>query len=218
MHTLDKIDYEAFRENRKIFVGFSDETALEIAIFERAGVITFHGPMVGCRFNYRETEAFDNLFDVLMNPRPQTELKNIDDASSFKTYKSGEALGEVIGGNLCLIQCLIGTPYEPDWEDKILFFEEIRESACTIHRTLWHLKLTVSLDKLAGIIIGTITPVEGETEDKLLSACFDVIKDLKIPIVYNVYAGHIKNPLTVPISAKIKISDNKIYIVQQTID
>ena len=58
MHTLDRIDYNAFRANRKIFVGFSDQTAIELAILEKAGVITFHGPMVGADINYNENKTF----------------------------------------------------------------------------------------------------------------------------------------------------------------
>lgn len=218
MHILDKINYELFRENRKIFVGFSDETALELALFEKAGVITFHGPMVGTSLNYQETKTFDNLFDMLMNPKSKVELKNIDDNSPFKAYKFGETTGEIFGGNMCLIQCLIGTPYEPDYKNKILFFEEVEEDDYRIHRILWQLKLAGRLDEISGIVIGNLIPVNGKTEENLLKACFDVCKDLRIPIVYNVHAGHIKNPLTLPIGAKIKILNNNIYIVQQIVN
>lgn len=219
MHILDKIDYEAYRENRKIFVGFSDETVIELAILEKAGVITFHGPMVGTSFNFGQTKTFDNLFDMLMNPQQETELKNIDDESSFRVYKSGEAQGEIFGGNLCLIGCLIGTPYEPDYKDKILFFEEIQEDDYRIHRALWQLKLAGRLDELCGIIIGKLTPNpnENETEENLLNACFDVFKDLNIPVLYNVHAGHINNPLTIPIGAKIKISANNIIVTEAVV-
>lgn len=212
MHTLDKIDYKAFRENKKIFVGFSDETAVELAIFEKAGVITFHGPMVGASLNYKETKTFDNLFEILMNPKPQIELYNIDDDSPFKAYKLGVCEAQVFGGNMCLIQCLIGTPYEPSYKDKILFFEEIEENDYRIHRILWQLKLAGRLDDLAGIIIGTITPAQGETEEGLLKACFDVIKDLEVPIIYNFHAGHIKNPLTLPIGATLTIEGERVIV------
>jgi muramoyltetrapeptide carboxypeptidase len=212
MHILDKIDYEAVRENIKIVVGFSDETALELAILEKAGVITFHGPMIGASLNFKEKLCFDNLFDMLMTPKDETELHNIDDGSQFKVYKSGKCEAQVFGGNMCLIQCLIGTPYEPSYEGKILFFEEIEENDYRIHRVLWQLKLAERLDDLAGIIIGTITPAEGETEEGLLKACFDVVKDLEIPIIYNFHAGHIKNPLTLPIGSTLKIENEKVIV------
>ena len=217
MQILDKIDYEEFRKNRKIFVGFSDATAVELAIFEKSGVITFHGPMVGASLNWQETVCFDNLFDMLMTPqKTETELRNIDDDTLFKAHESGKCLGEceayVFGGNMCLVQSLIGTPYEPSYKDKILFLEEIEENDYRIHRILWQLKLAGRLDELKGIIIGKLIPVKGETEERLLKACFDVIKDLKIPIIYNFHAGHIKNPLTLPIGAKLKINGEKVVV------
>lgn len=217
MQILDKIDYEEFRKNRKIFVGFSDETAIELAIFEKSGVITFHGPMVGASLNWKETVCFDNLFDMLMTPRAETELRNIDDDSLFKAHESGKCEARVFGGNMCLVQSLIGTPYEPSYKGKILFFEEIEENAYRIHRMLWQLKLAGRLDELEGIIIGKLIPVKGETEERLLNTCFDVIKNLKIPIIYNFYAGHIKNPLTLPIGAKLKINGEKVIVTDQVV-
>jgi muramoyltetrapeptide carboxypeptidase len=97
MHILDKIDYEAFRENKKIFVGYSDITAISSAIFEKSGVVTFHGPMMGKEPNWKETLCFDNLFDMLMNPKQQTELCNIDDNTPFKAFKSGKCEAQVFG-------------------------------------------------------------------------------------------------------------------------
>ncbi|MDR0404873.1 MAG: LD-carboxypeptidase [Oscillospiraceae bacterium] len=218
MHLLDKIDYEAFRENRKIFVGYSDITAISSAIFEKSGIVTFHGPMMGKEPNWKETLCFNNLFDMLMNPKPQTELYNIDDNTPFKVFKSGNCEAQVFGGNMCLIQCLIGTQYEPSYKDKILFFEEIEENDYRVHRILWQLKLAGRLNEISGIIIGAITPNEGETEEGLLNACFDVMKDLKIPVIYNFHSGHIPNPLTLPIGAKLQIKNEKIIIAQPIVE
>ena len=218
VQVLDKIDYMAFRENKKIFVGFSDETAIESAIFEKSGVVTFHGPMIGCAINYKETKCFDNLFDMLMNPRAKIELCNIDDNSLFKVFKPGKCESQVFGGNMCLIQSLVGTPYEPSYKNKILFFEEVEEDDYRIHRILWQLKLAGRLDEVAGIIIGTLVPLEGGTERGLLNACFDVLKDLDIPIIYNFHSGHISNPLTLPIGAILQIENEKVTIMQPVVE
>ncbi|MDR2073901.1 MAG: LD-carboxypeptidase [Oscillospiraceae bacterium] len=217
MHLLDKIDYEAFRENRKIFVGFSDVIAIQSAILEKAGVMTFHAPMLGATYNCQETICFDNLFDILMNPKEKFELYNIDDNTKFKALKSDTCEGRIFGGTLSLVQCLMGTPYEPDWKDKILFFDDLGENAYRIHRTLWHFKLDGRLDKLAGIIIGTLTPEKGETEEELLESCFDMFKDLKIPVIYNFHAGHIKNPLTIPVGANLQIEDEKVMVIEPVV-
>ncbi len=203
-HILDKINYEKFRENRKIFVGFSDETAIEMALFEKSGIVTFHGPMVGATLNYQEEKTFDNLFDILMNVKSEFELENIDDDSEFKLYKNNKNIvveGEVIGGNLCLVQSLIGTPYEPDYENKILFFEEVDEYDYAIHRILWQLKLSGKLNKISGIIIGSLTHSSSKvSEDHLLNVCFDVLEKFDIPIIYNF---HIEN--------------NKVFVTQNVV-
>ena len=108
--------------------------------------------------------CFDNLFAMLMNPKLETELYNIDDATPFKIFKEGTCMAQVFGGNMCLIQSLIGTPYELSYKNKILFFEEVKEYAYRIHRMLWQLKLAGKLNELVGIIIGTLTPVCRETQ------------------------------------------------------
>lgn len=216
MHTLDKLDYNAFRANRKIFVGFSDQTAIELAIFEKAGVITFHGPMVGADINHNESKTFDYLFAMLMNPKSTTTLFNIDDNSAFRSYKNGTCEGQVIGGNLSLIQCMVGTSYEPNYKNKILFFEEVKEHDYKLHRMLWHLKLSGKLKDVSGIIIGSLTPIAG-SESRLQRACFDVFRDLNVPIIYNVHAGHIKNPLTMPIGAKLKIQNNQLTVMEPVV-
>ena len=115
------------------------------------------------------------------------------------------------------MQCLIGTPYEPSWKGKILYFDDLGENAYRIHRTLQHFKLTGKLDELAGIIIGTLTPEKGETEEELLESCFDMFKDLKIPIIYNFHAGHLRNPLTLPIGATLQIENEKVTVIQPVV-
>lgn len=117
-----KIDFDAFREKKPIFVGFSDGTALMVPLFEKSGSVTFHGPMVGASINWERKKTFDVLFDLLMNSKPATKLINIDDNSPFKVFKEGTAEGRVVGGNLWENQRLMGTPYEIDLTDKILFF------------------------------------------------------------------------------------------------
>lgn len=211
MQTLDKIDYDSFRQNNKIFVGFSDETAAELAILKKSGVITFHGPLLGSTLNYKKDKTFDNLIQILTNSQDKTEIYNIDDNSSFKSFNGKSGSGEICGGNLCLMQCLMGTQYCPDYENKILFFEETEGSAHGIHRILWQFKLAGILDKLSGVVIGTFSK---SNQEAMLEACFDVLKEYDFPILYNVHAGHIENPLTIPIGAKATIQNNKLIIDQ----
>ena len=211
MQTLDKIDYYAFRQSNKIFVGFSDETAAELAILKKSRAITFHGPLLGSTLNYKKEKTLDNLIQLLTNPRDKTEIYNIDDYSQFKSYNGKSGSGEICGGNLCLMQCLVGTKYCPDYENKILFFEETEGSVHGIHRILWQFKLAGILDKISGVVIGTFSK---SNEEAMLEACFDVLKEYDFPIIYNVHAGHTENPLTIPIGARATIEDNKLIIEQ----
>lgn len=217
IHTIDKIDFDAFRERKPIFVGFSDETALMVPLFEKSGIVTFHGPMIGASINWEQEKTFDVLFDMLMNSKPATKLINIDDNSPFKVFKEGTAEGRVVGGNLWEIQHLMGTPYEIDLTDKILFFEEVNEEEpYRIHSALWQIKLNKNFDKVKGIVMGALTSETGQ-EEALLNAAFDVFKEVDVPIVYNVHAGHLTNPLTIPIGANLRIDENELTITEAVV-
>ena len=151
---------------------------------------------------------------IVKSFRPDEHIDIYSFAKAFTTFisfngKNGS--GEICGGNLCLMQCLMGTPYCPDYENKILFFEETEGSAHGIHRILWQFKLAGILDKLSGVVIGTFSK---SNQEAMLEACFDVLKEYDFPILYNVHAGHIENPLTIPIGARATIQKDKLIIDQ----
>lgn len=215
MHLLDKIDYATFRKNKPIFVGYSDVTAMHIAIFQQAGVVTFHGPMLVS--NADQDKAFEVLFEQLMNPQEETVLKNIDE-TEFLVFHEGTAEGEVVGGNMVLISSLMGTDDEIDLKDKILFIEEIGEAPYKLHIILWQLKLAGKLEDLSGIMIGDIYQCDDEEVNSGLGAIFRVFRTLHIPIVYHVHAGHAPDPLTIPLGARVKIEGNKIIVKQKVVN
>ena len=130
---LDKIDYKKFRENHPIFIGFSDITAMHVALNQKSRVLTYHGPMTAS--NKEDTESFEKLFEMLKEPKEKMELTNID-GSSFEIFKEGTAEGQLIGGNMTLISSLMGTKYEIDTENKVLFLEEIDEPTYKLDRIL----------------------------------------------------------------------------------
>ncbi|MCL2003094.1 MAG: LD-carboxypeptidase [Oscillospiraceae bacterium] len=216
MHLLPLIDYEALRRNRPIIVGYSDITAMQIAILQNAGLVTFHGPMLSS--NYGQDEAFDWLFDMLMNPSDEFPLKNID-GTEFSVINEGTAEGIVVGGNLTLISVLMGTEYELDLKDKVLFIEELNEAPYKLHRYIWQLKLAGKLDDAAAIVIGDILP-DREYDDPEISlkVIFEALKDVTVPILYNVRAGHGANPFTIPIGATVRIEGNEITVAQSVVE
>ena len=216
MHLLPFIDYEALRRNRPIVVGYSDITALQTAILQNAGLVTFHGPMLSS--NYGQEESFDLLFKLLEEPKESFPLRNLE-GTEFSAINSGIAEGIVVGGNMTLISVLMGTPYEPDFKDKILFIEEVGEAPYKLHRYMSQLKLSGKLDGAAAIVIGDISPDrEYDDPDISLKVILEVLKDVKVPIVYNVRAGHDENPITIPIGAAVKIEGRSITVTQKVVE
>ncbi|MCL2108437.1 MAG: LD-carboxypeptidase [Oscillospiraceae bacterium] len=211
-HLLQNLDYDAIRQNRPIIVGYSDITAMQTAILQNSGLVTFHGPMLSS--NFGQEASFDVLFDMLMNklaePELEFALENIN-GTSFEVVNSGVAEGVIVGGNMTLISALMGTPYELDVKDKILFIEELDEWPYRLHSYIWQLKLSGKLDQAAAIVIGDILPTPPESH---LATILEALKDVTVPILYNVRAGHDTNPLTIPIGATVKIDGATMKVVR----
>ena len=215
MHLLRNIDYEALRRNRPIIVGYSDITALHAAIFKKAGLVTFHGPMLSS--NHGQEESFDLLFDLLMKPAPGFPVKNLD-GTAFSVINEGPAEGLILGGNLTLISTLMGTEYEFDLKDKILFIEDLDEAPYRLHRYMWQLKLAGKLDEAAAVLIGDILPDEEYDDPEIsLKVVLEALKEVGAPILYNVRAGHAENPLTIPMGARVRIDGREVRVMEEVV-
>ncbi len=145
---LDKIDYKIIKNHPKIFVGYSDISAIQLAIFYKAGLITFAGPMPGVDF-YDEVSPFteEMFWKLLTSPKKFGRFNNPDN-ENILSLNSGSASGRVVGGNLSVISGLIGTEYLPDLKDKILLIEEIGEMPYRIDRMLNQFRLSKMLMEL----------------------------------------------------------------------
>jgi muramoyltetrapeptide carboxypeptidase len=207
-HLLDRIDYDLIRRNPKIFLGYSDITAMHLAINKNSRLVTFHGPVVLSRFtDYTQQNFRKALFDTkplgkLTNPTDSSELRP---SHSLRIVRAGRATGQLTGGNLSLICATLGTPYEIDTRGKILFLEDVGEQAYSIDRMLTQLRLAGKLDQAAGVIWGECDdcgPTDfqpstvlsfnvGEVVDNILGA-------LKIPVLSGMTIGHTSDQLTLP--------------------
>ncbi len=207
---IDKIDYKLISEHPKLFIGFSDVTALLNNINQKANVPTIHGLTGNCvvekkcdrksRRNY-----FDNIFGI-----NEKVLKNRDD--SCRIIHSGLVEAELVGGNLTLITTLLGTSYEIDMKGKILFIEDVHEEVYKIDRYLSSLRLAGKLNEVAGIICGYFTDADGDSmREKSISYLLrEYFKDLNCPIIYNFQCGHDYPYITLPIGLKVRLdADNK---------
>jgi muramoyltetrapeptide carboxypeptidase len=206
---LDRIDYDLIRRNPKIFLGFSDITALHLAIHKRAGLVTFHGPNVASGFsNYTQQHFRRALFETtpigkVTNPPETNELRP---NHSLRAIRPGTASGPLVGGNLSLVVATMGTPYEIETRGKILFIEDVGEEAYSIDRMLTQLRLAGKFEQAAGVIFGECagcgpgdfqpsmaSPYSlGETLDNILS-------QLKIPVLNGLTIGHTTDQLTLPL-------------------
>lgn len=215
---LDRLDYEAIKRNRPIFVGYSDITAMLTAITQKTGLVTFHGPMLASNFD--QPKSFDFLFDILSNPKDHIDLEKNIDGSKFISLNDKCGEGQLIGGNLTLISYNMGTPFEIDTKDKILYLEEIGEAPYRIHGMLTQLKLSGKLQQANGIIIGKLTECDYKNcPNSGINTVLDFLKSLNldIPIIYNINAGHQPDPITMPIGANIRIYGNKITILEPVV-
>jgi muramoyltetrapeptide carboxypeptidase len=202
---LPHIDYSLIAKNPKIFVGYSDITALQTAIFNATGLITFYGPMMASDFGKGLAHyKIKNFFDLLTETQQPIELKNPPSKKMLTLYP-GNAEGQLAGGCLSVVVAGLGTDYEIDTKDKILFFEDIDEQPHRIDRYLTQLIQTGKLQQAKGLIFGTFTKCEYLTKDnyfkfgvKLLDLIKERIAPLGIPTIYGLQFGHVTNKLTIP--------------------
>jgi muramoyltetrapeptide carboxypeptidase len=206
---LDKINYELIRKNPKIFVGFSEITALQMAFLRKANLITFAGPMVIPNFSqvvspYTE----ENFWRMIFSNKKPGKLK-LPEHKKFSKINSGIVSGRIVGGNLAVFTSLIGTAYLPNLIDKILLLEDISEPPYKIDRMLNQLRLSRVFNKIKGIIIGSFIDCnELDKKKKTLTleeVWNDYLTNIKIPILYSFPHGHTMDMYTAPIGTRVKI-------------
>ena len=152
---LDKIDYKIIRNNPKIFVGFSEITALQMAFLQKANLITFAGPMVVPNFSKEvSTYTEENFWRMITSTKKLGKVK-LPELDKLPSLNSGIAAGRLVGGNLAVFVSLLGTKYLPDLNNKILFLEDINEPPYKIDRMFNQLRLNKVFKKVKGIILGS---------------------------------------------------------------
>lgn len=213
---LDKINYSIIKKNPKIFVGYSDITALQLSIFKRTGLITFAGPMVAVDF-FSDVDSFteENFWKILTSSKKIGKLVN-PNSEPFYSINPGRCDGKLLGGNLTIISSLLGTKYLPEFKNSILFMEEINEKPYRIDRMFNQLRLANVFDSVKGIVLGRFVDCyeKDSTKNsfKLNEVIFEYFDKLKIPVLYNVKHGHIKQNLTLPIGVNTKLNASRNFI------
>ncbi len=215
---LDKINFGLIKRNPKIFVGYSDITALQMAFLKKTGLVTFAGPMLAVDFWKDEVDTFteEYFWKMVTSTKKIGKLQNPDN-ENFYTLTKGRGEGKLIGGNLSLINSLLGTPYQPEFKNSVLLLEEIGEEPYSVDRMFYQLKYaTNGFKDIKGIIIGRFVDCYIKDKEDPSLTLNDVISDyfggLKIPVIYNVKHGHIEQNLTIPWGLKIKMNASRNFI------
>lgn len=213
---LEHVDLKSIFANPKIFVGYSDITIL-LQAFSNGGFATFHGPMPAidlARANYKF--ALENLLKAITSPQPLGRLHNPRKLGPFKKYHGGRASGIITGGNISLLQKLIGTKFMPSFKNKIVFLEDTLEEPYRIDGYLGHLFASTDIARAAGFIFGEWVNVKITRRNYPSLTLDQVIDDyfgkLKVPILTNVACGHGRQNLTIPLGVKAKVDADKKVI------
>lgn len=216
-YLLEKLDYGMFAMRPKILLGCSDITSLLTAIHDRTGLIGFHGPMVA-------KDIADGTFDEASWKNALQGAANWQiQTAGLEVLRTGKAAGRLYGGCLSMLVASLGTPYEIQTQDTILFIEDIGEKPFRIDRMLVQLRLAGKLEKVRGFVFGEMldcAPPKGETYT-LQQVIMRVLEPYNVPIVYGLKSGHVTSGnITLPIGVQAELeaegADVSLRILEAT--
>ena len=207
-YLLDQIDIDVIRRNPKIFVGYSDVTTLMTWFMDQANLVTFHGPMVAKDFAVADgvqVESFQlavggaDVSEITFSGGPEPEVKSI---------RTGDCEGILYGGCLSMLVASLGTPYEIDTGNTVLFIEDLATKPYQVDRMFMHLKLAGKLESVRGIIFGEMLdcapPGSAYTLETVIRR---LVADLSIPVIYGLRSGHVsRRNMTLPLGIRVALS------------
>ena len=213
MRLLDMLDYETIRAHPKVFVGYSDITALHISIGQLTGLVTFHGPMVAADMG-KALPAYTaaSFLRAVTLAEPAGEIENPPLTGQTVTLAPGRAEGCLTGGNLSIIAATLGTPYEIDTQGKILCLEEVGEEPYRLDRMLTQLLLAGKLQAAAGIAVAVCSGCDagdasgGSVQEVLV----DRLCGLGKPVLTQLYFGHTPEKATLPLGVAARLDCDSI--------
>ena len=205
---LDRIDYDLIAANPKILVGYSDITALSLAVFARTGLVNFSGPMIATELYAPSAYTEEHFWGMLTEPAYSRSLMNFPD-HQVRCLKPGTTSGRLIGGNLSVLSSMIGTPYLPSFRGSLLFAEDINEPAYRIDRMLSHLFNAGLIQKCRGIMFGQFCRNPSDVNhdyrfDKMFTYYANRMAE-GTPVMTGLSYGHIQELMTIPVGAKCRL-------------
>ncbi len=206
---LSRVDYRELKANPKIIVGYSDITALQMAVFCKIGLVSFSGPMSGVEmWNVIDPYTEEQFWRSITSSKPIGALENPAEEPTL-TLREGKGSGLLLGGNLSLLISLMGTPYLPRLRDAVLILEDVDEAPHRIDRMLAQLKNAGVLRNLSALLLGKFTDCNPSdptkphlTVDQVLREAADSVA---CPVIANVQYGHIPKKLTIPFGLRTTV-------------
>jgi muramoyltetrapeptide carboxypeptidase len=194
---VDGIDLAAVRADPKLVVGFSDITAVQLALWRGARLGSVHGPTPR-RLAQLAPECAESMRRAVMTADPVVIAS--DPAEETAPVRvPGTAGGILLGGNLCLVAASLGTPDMPDLTGAILLMEDVQEPPYKVDRMLTHLRRAGALDRVAGIAVGQFTECADEWPVSIVDVLTERLGDLGVPVLGGLPIGHGSGQLTVPV-------------------
>ena len=201
LRILDRLDYDTIARKPKIFMGFSDITALLTVLFDRCGLVTFHGPVVTSLADAPELTV-RSLFQTVTSDG-KLETKVFDGT----TIHPGVASGTLGGGNLATLCHLVGTPFVPKFAGKILFLEDRAEPPYKIDRMLMQMKLAGCFEGITGIVLGSF--LDCGSIEEIFGIINNIFKDTTVPILGGMDSGHGSLNLTLPMGLEATLDADR---------
>jgi muramoyltetrapeptide carboxypeptidase len=215
---LPLLDYRVIRANPKIFIGYSDITSLHCAFLAESNLISFHGPMLNSDFVKKDFPDFTlvSFLKTLMQPTAYGSIRQGYKDKTVSVLRRGKASGQLLGGNISILCATLGTPWQPSFKNKILFFEDLDEVPYRFDRMLTHLLNAGLLQQVAGVAIGVNADCfdpYAKTMKEYRQTCEDVFRErllpLKIPVVTGLPFGHVSLNATLPVGARVTLDADK---------
>ncbi|MBQ6212328.1 MAG: LD-carboxypeptidase [Ruminococcus sp.] len=208
---LPYLDYELIKSNPKILCGYSDITALLNGVYAKTGLLTYHAPHLAALGFLNEREYTQKYFSECMMSDGSFAVTPSVASQSYTVIQKGKCEGEIIGGNLCTLNLLQGTPYMPDIKNKILFLEDDNIMGdyfvCEFDRNLQSLLQVSGAETIRGIVFGRFDESCKMTEDIVKAIVKDKVSP-DIPIVFGVDFGHVFPMFSFPIGGRARLSVN----------
>jgi muramoyltetrapeptide carboxypeptidase len=207
---LRLLDFRLIKRNPKIFVGFSDITALQLAFWEKCGLVTFHAPMLATDMAQPMDPFTEEMFWLLLTSNRKVGAVAFPEPMETKILRPGSFVGHLLGGNLSILVSLLGTPYHPSLDNAALFLEEVGEEPYRVDRMLMQLQNASALKKCRGVMIGQCTDCAPRDPSRPSLTLDEVLKEFalafKKPAISNVPFGHVEQKMTLPLGVKVRVN------------